>query len=130
MHVRVFEMGVIMAEERCTFSSLLDKFGSGGSNEKSPGTSIGLGEIFIYLFIFSFFSLGGLEANSSGIPLDLVPPRFDIGSQCFQVAKHQCYCCLPLSSLFFQVTSRRIACHKVRQMEICIKTQGELDIHG
>lgn len=82
---------------------------------------------FIFFFIFS---LGGLEANSSGIPLDLVPPRFDIGSQCFQVAKHQCHCCLPLSSLFFQVTSGRIACHKVRQMEICIKTQGELDIHG
>lgn len=117
-----------MAEERCTFSSLLDKFGSGGSNEKAPGASIELEERFFYFFFI--FSLGGLEANSSGIPLDLVPPRFDIGSQCFQVAKHQCHCCLPLSSLFFQVTSGRIACHKVRQMEICIKTRGELDIHG
>lgn len=44
-----------MAEERCTFSSLLDKFGSGGSNEKAPGASIELEERFFYFFFHIFF---------------------------------------------------------------------------
>lgn len=37
---RLLEMGVIMAEELCSISSLMGKFESGGHNEKSSGASI------------------------------------------------------------------------------------------